>query len=108
YPLKSNVGRRSCNPISSSVAWLQRGCGTCGLTFAQKPYSDACNASQKLRGRWSVNVKCVIDLIDLKPYFQGTARRNGAPCDFDTGFPYAPVTRNASSLVASAMVNPST
>ena len=26
-------------PINSSVAWLQRGCGTCGLTLAQKPYS---------------------------------------------------------------------
>ena len=34
------------SPISSSVAWLQRGCGTCGLTLAQKPYSDACSASQ--------------------------------------------------------------
>src|SRR3982750_4388929 len=103
------VGRRSPpRPIRPSAAWLQRGCGPSGLTLAQKPYSDACNASQKLFGRWSVNVKRVIDLIDLNPYFHGTASRSGAPIDLATGLPYAPVTRNASSLVASAIVSPST
>src|SRR6516162_3534199 len=35
----------------------------------------------------SVKLKRTIDLIDLKPYFHGTARRNGAPCTFDTGLP---------------------
>jgi len=41
---------RSLVPITCSVAWLQRGWETCGLTFAQKPYSDACRASQKVFG----------------------------------------------------------
>src|SRR5215472_1835866 len=103
-----SVGRRSLRPIEVSVAWLQRGCGTCGLTLAQKPYSEGPEISQKVFGRWSVKVKRVIDLIDLKPYFHGTARRSGAPCDFATGLPYAPVTMKASSLVASGMVSPST
>ena len=51
----------------SSVAWLQRGCGTSGLTLAQKPYSDACNASHKPFGRASVNVKRTIDFTDQRP-----------------------------------------
>src|SRR5262249_24336229 len=104
----SRVGRRSPVPSTSSLAWLQRGCDTSGLTLAQKPYSDACSASQNVFGRLSVKVKRTIDLIDLKPYFHGTARRNGAPICFATGLPYAPVTRNANSLVASATVSPST
>src|SRR5689334_9881288 len=45
---------------------------------------------------------------DLKPYFHGVARRSGAPFCFGTGLPYMPVTMKASSLVASAMVRPST
>jgi hypothetical protein len=49
--LNSSVGRRSLVPITCSVAWLQRGWATCGLTLAQKPYSDACRASQKVFGR---------------------------------------------------------
>src|SRR3954453_4021263 len=93
--------------MSSSVAWLQRGCATSGLTFAQKPYSAACRPSQKVFGRWSVKLKRTIDLIDLKPYFHGTARRSGAPICFKAGLPYMPVTRNASSLLASAIVSPS-
>src|SRR5207253_25594 len=48
-----------------------------------------------------------MDLIDLKPYFHGTARRSGAPCCFGIGLPYAPIARNASSLVASVIVSPS-
>src|SRR6266571_2706325 len=102
------VGRRSFEPISSSVSWLQRGCGTFGLTLAQNPYSDGANASQKLFGRWSVKVKRTIDLIDLNPYFHGIAIRSGAPCTFGIGLPYAPTATKASSFVASAMVRPST
>ena len=74
-------------PMISSVAWLQRGCATSGLTLAQKPYSDACSASQKVFGRWSVKLKRTIDLTDLKPYFHGAASRIGAPIDFATGLP---------------------
>ena len=85
--MNSSVGRRSSTPISFSVAWLQRGCGTSGLTLAQKPYSEACIASQKVFGRLSVKVNRTIDLTDLKPYFHGIASRSGAPCDFDTGLP---------------------
>ena len=62
-------------PITCSVAWLQRGWDTSGLTFAQKPYSEACSPSQNVFGRWSVKVNLVIDSIDLKPYFHGSASR---------------------------------
>src|ERR1044072_6108032 len=93
--------------MSSSVAWLQRGCGTSGFTLAQKPYSAACRPSQNVFGRLSVNSKRKIDLTDLKPYFHGTARRSGAPICFNAGLPYMPVTRNVSSLLASSMVSPS-
>src|SRR5262249_57559012 len=86
-PLKSIVGLRSPVPMNSSVAWLQRGCGTCGLTLAQKPYSDAWSTSHRPLGRWSVKVKRTIDLIDLKPYFQGTASRIGGPITFGGGLP---------------------
>src|SRR5207237_9489924 len=93
--------------MSSSVAWLQRGCGTSGLTFAQKPYSAACRLSQNVVGRLSVKLKRTIDLIDLNPYFHGTARRSGEPICFSAGLPYMPVTRKASSLFASSIVRPS-
>src|ERR1700757_885675 len=98
------VGLRSLVPSTRSVAWLQRGCGTSGLTFAQKPYSLDCSFFQNETGCLSVNVNLKIDLIDLKPYFHGVTRRSGAPSCFGTGLPYMPVTRKASSLVASAMV----
>ena len=55
--------------------------------LAQKPYSEGPESSQKVFGRWSVKVKWVIDLIDLKPYFHGTASRSGAPCTLETGLP---------------------
>src|SRR5678816_4492734 len=93
--------------MSSSLAWLQRGCGTSGLTLAQKPYSEDCSCSQKVFGRWSVKLKRTIDLTDLKPYFHGTARRSGAPICFSAGLPYMPVTRKVSSLLASSTVSPS-
>ena len=64
--------------------------------------------SHKVLGRVSVKVKRTIELIDLEPYFQGTARRSGAPFWRGIGLPYRPVAMNASSLVAPAMVRPST
>src|SRR5215472_12226524 len=94
-------------PSTRSVAWLHRGCGTSGLTFAQKPYSSPCTASQNDTGRLSVNEKRTIDLTDLNPYFHGNISRNGAPFCFGEGLPYIPVTRNESSLPASAIVTPS-
>src|SRR5262249_10364193 len=102
------VGLRSSLPRTRSEAWLQRGCGTSGLTFAQKPYSLDCRASQYDFGRLSVNSNLTIDLADLKPYFHGNARRKGAPSCLGTGLPYMPVTTNARSLAASAIVKPST
>ena len=69
------------------MAWLQRGCATCGLTLAQKPYSDACSASQNVYGRSSAKVKRTSDFADLKPYFHGTARRKGAPNWLASGLP---------------------
>src|SRR5262249_18908061 len=95
-------------PSTRSLAWLQRGCGTSGLTFAQNPYSLPCTVSQNETGRLSVNAKCTIDLTDLNPYFHGNTSRIGAPSCFGTGLPYMPVTRKASSLAASAIVTPST
>src|SRR6516165_3948530 len=94
-------------PSTRSVAWLQRGCGTSGLTFAQNPYSSPATVSQNDTGRLSVNEKRTIDLTDLNPYFHGSARRNGAPSCLGTGLPYIPVTKKASSLPASAIVTPS-
>src|SRR6202022_2913508 len=102
-----SVGRRSLVPSTRSLAWLQRGCGTSGLTLAQKPYSLPCTVSQNETGRFSVNENRTIDLTDLNPYFQGSTKRNGAPSCLGTSFPYIPVTRKASSLPASAMVTPS-
>src|SRR3569833_1022242 len=102
-----SVGRRSPVPMTSSLAWLQRGCGTAGFTFAQKPYSEDCRSSHMPTGRLSTNEKRTIDFADLKPYFHGTARRNGAPCCLASGWPYAPVTKNASSFEASGIVSPS-
>src|SRR5215212_1159415 len=95
-------------PRSRSIVWLQRGWATPGLTFAQKPYSVGPVSSQNVFGRSATNENRTIDLIDLNPYFHGTCRRRGAPITFPTGLPYAPVTRKASSLVASSMVRPST
>ena len=85
--LSIGIGLRSPVPITSSLACDQRGYGTCGLTLAQKPYSDDCSASHKPFGCLSTNEKRTIDLIDLKPYFHGTARRSGAPIDLATGLP---------------------
>src|SRR5215471_167419 len=102
------VGLRSSLPSTRSEAWLQRGCGTSGFTFAQNPYSLDCKASQYDFGRLSVNSNLTIDLTDLNPYFHGNASRSGAPSCFGTGLPYIPVTRNARSLAASAIVTPST
>src|SRR5215207_9921124 len=36
-------------PINSSVAWLQRGCATSGLTFAQKPLARLQRLPKALR-----------------------------------------------------------
>ena len=85
--VEQSVGRRSPVPMSRSVAWLQRGCATAGFTFAQKPYSRACNASQVPTGRLSVKVNRTIDLMPLKPYFHGVISRIGAPCCFTAGLP---------------------
>ena len=38
-------------------------------------------------GCLSAKLKRTIDLIDLKPYFHGTASRNGAPCCLEIGLP---------------------
>src|SRR5207248_4576547 len=107
-PFHLRVGTRSLVPSTRSVAWLQRGCGTSGLTFAQNPYSLPCTVSQKDTGRFSVNEKWTIDFTDLNPYFHGNTSRSGAPSCFGTGLPYMPVTRKASSFPASATVTPST
>src|SRR5262249_5159720 len=101
------VGRRPSTPSTRSVAWLQRGCGTSGLTFAQKPYSLPSTVSQNETGRFSVNEKRTIDLTDLNPYFHGSTSLSGAPSCFGTGLPYLPVAKKASSLPASATVSPS-
>ncbi len=58
---------RSSLPSGFSVAWLQRGCGTCGLTLAQKPYSLDCSFSQNETGRLSLKSMLTIDLTFLKP-----------------------------------------
>src|SRR5215813_10468028 len=97
------VGRRSSVPNTRSVAWLQRGCGTSGFTFAQKPYSLGPTFAQNVTGRLSVKVNRTIDLTDLKPYFHGVIKRIGAPSCFGIGLPYMPVPMKASSLFASAM-----
>jgi hypothetical protein len=55
--------------------------------LAQKPYSLPWTSSQKLTGRISVNWKRTMPLIDLKPYFHGTARRSGAPFCLGMGLP---------------------
>src|SRR4051812_8702640 len=94
--------------MSRSICWLQRGCDTPGLTFAQKPYSSGARSCQKVFGRSVVKLNRMIDFTDLNPYFHGKCSRMGAPMTLATGLPYAPVTRNASSLFASAMVRPST
>src|SRR4029077_2432283 len=90
-------------PSTRSVAWLQRGCGTSGLTLAQKPYSFSPTVSQNDTGRFSTNEKRTIDLTDLNPYFHGNTKRSGAPSCLGTGLPYMPVTRKASSFPASAI-----
>src|SRR5262245_17309879 len=63
--------------------------------------------SQNVRGRVASNRKRTIDLMDLKPYFHGTASRSGAPFCFGSGLPYTPVARKANSFVASSIVSPS-
>src|SRR5215216_2900250 len=90
-----------------SLRWLQRGCGTSGLTLAQKSYSWGRSVFQNVAGCWEVSSIRTMDLALLKPYFHGTTIRTGAPCCFSSGWPYIPVARNASSLVASASVRPS-
>ena len=74
-------------PSGFSVAWLQRGCGTCGFTLAQKPYSLACSFSQSPTGRLSANSMLTIDFTFLKPYFHGATRRSGAPFCLGIGLP---------------------
>src|SRR5207247_10699310 len=86
-PLRSFVSTRSPVPRTCSDAWLQRGCGTCGFTLAQKPYSEACSCSHIPMGRSFTKLTLTIDLIDLNPYFHGKWIRIGAPIDFATGLP---------------------
>ena len=63
--------------------------------------------SQNVRGHVASNRKRTIDLMDLKPYFHGTASRSGAPFCFGSGLPYIPIARKANSFVASSIVSPS-
>src|SRR5208283_5190621 len=79
YPLNRRVGRRPASPIRCSVAWLQRGWGTAGLTFEKNPYSDGALTFHVVGGWSDKRVILTIDLIPLKPYFQGTTSRSGAP-----------------------------
>src|SRR5438309_1223538 len=102
-----SVGTRSSVPCRRSVAWLQRGCATAGFTLAQKPYSVGWVLCQEFNGCLSVKLMRTIDLTDLKPYFQGTTRRIGAPSCFGMVLPYMPVAMKARSFVASAMARPS-
>ena len=81
------VGTRSLVPRSFSVAWLHLGCGTAGLTFAQKPYSEGPIASQNVTGRFSTKLTFTTDFADLKPYFQGTVSRIGPPFCGGSGLP---------------------
>ena len=48
---------------------------------------------------------CTIDLIDLKPYFHGSARRSGAPTAWRAACRRRRSTMKARSLSASAMVS---
>ncbi len=81
------MGRRLSVPSIRSEAWLQRGWEKRGFTLAQKPYSLGWKAYQKVRGRLRVNSIETIDLMLLKPYFQGVMRRMGAPCCLGRGLP---------------------
>ena len=60
-------------------------------------------------GGWrSVKRISTIDLMLLKPYFQGTTSRSGAPFWFGSGCPYRPTARIVSGCMASSMRSPST
>ena len=53
-----------------------------GRTLATKSYSSGRLLFQNVRGLSAVNSIRTIDLMLLKPYFQGVTRRNAAPCCF--------------------------
>src|ERR1700733_2904478 len=102
------VGTLSSLPSSRSVAWLQRGCGKAGLTFAQKPYSDGPIASQKVEGRFSTKLILIGAFADLQPFSHGNVSRIGPPFCGGRGLPYRPVEMKARSFAASSIVTPST
>src|SRR5262249_10273002 len=56
-----------------------RGWGTSGFTLAKKPYSPDAWRFHVVGGWLETRVILTIDLIPLKPYFQGTTSRSGAP-----------------------------
>ena len=49
-----------------------------------------------------------IDLTPLKPYFQGTTSRSGAPFWFGSILPYRPTAISVSGCIASSRRSPST
>ncbi|MOA42059.1 hypothetical protein D3C78_1640810 [compost metagenome] len=59
-------------------------------------------------GSFSTSRILTSDLADLKPYFHGTARRNGAPFWLGRTLPYTPNTSIASGFMASSIRKPST
>src|ERR1700751_1223463 len=48
-----------------------------------------------------------MDLADLKPYFQGTTMRTGAPSWLGNSSPYKPKVSRVSGCMASSMRSPS-
>jgi hypothetical protein len=63
---------------------------------------------QAVRGWSRVKRMRTIDLADLKPYFQGTTMRTGAPFWFGSTWPYMPTVSRVSGCMASSMRKPST
>ena len=53
--------------------------------FAESP--DGTVLFQNVRGCSAMNSIFTTDLMLLKPYFQGTTNRRGAPCCFGSGCP---------------------
>ena len=62
---------------------------------------------QDVAGVRRVNSISTIDLMPLKPYFQGMMSRSGAPFWFGSSRPYTPTVIRVSGCIASSMVSPS-
>ncbi|MNW04753.1 hypothetical protein D3C71_2008890 [compost metagenome] len=62
---------------------------------------------QAVPGSFSVRRMVTMLLALLKPYFQGTTRRSGAPFCLGSSFPYIPKASKASGCMASSRRRPS-